>query len=281
MRTGMNPNRQLTVKGYAPIVLSVITHLPNLDDYHEQRLNVIKACLETMRINAGEHDFQVLVWDNGSCDKLLYWLKRSYQPDYLITAPNVGKSIARASIVRMLPPDTMVGVSDDDMFFYPGWLDAHLKIYHTFPRVATVSGWPVRTQFRFANKATLNWGRQHASKFETGRFITEQEERDFCTSIGRDYDGYHKGYTIRDVDTRLTFRDAQAYAVGHHCQWIGRAGTIAEFVQYTPLAMPDERPFENGIDAAGLLRLTTIERTTRHIGNVLDADLEALWQKTR
>lgn len=279
MRVGNNPNRNVMVKGYAPVVVSVITHLPNMEGYHEDRLNVIKASLESMRANAG-HDCQIMVWDNGSCDKLLYWLRRSYQPDYLITGPNMGKSNARASIVRMLPPETIIAVADDDMFYYPDWLAEHLKIFNTFPRVGTVSGWPVRTQFRFHNQFTVDWGRRYASKFEQGRFISEKEDEDFCNSIGRDY-SWHVAHS-RDVEeVKLTFRGVEALATGHHAQWIGIAGNIAPLLRYTPLAMADERPFESAIDRAKLLRLTTVKRVTRHIGNVLDEELEALWREIR
>jgi glycosyltransferase involved in cell wall biosynthesis len=250
-----------------------------MEGYHEDRLNVIKASLESMRANAGA-DCQIMVWDNGSCDKLLYWLKRSYQPDFLIQAPNMGKSIARASIVNMLPEKTVVGVADDDMFYYPDWLDMQLEILNTFPNVGTVSGWPVRTQFRFHNRFTLEWGQRFASSFERGRFISEQEEQDFCTSVERDYK-WHKNYTKRDIDTKLSFRGVEAYATGHHCQWIGRAGKIAPLLHYSRKAMEDERIFEYAVDAAKLLRLTTVKRYTRHIGNKLDKELEALWQEIR
>lgn len=280
MRTGQNPNRGKPVNGYAPIVVSVITHLPNLEGYHEDRLNVIKASLESLRANAGMDGYQVMIWDNGSCDKLLYWLKRSYQPDYLMQAPNVGKSIARASIVRMLPPKTIVGVADDDMFYYPGWLKAHMKILTTYPNVGTVSGWPVRTQFRFHNRATVDWGKRVASSIEVGRFISEQEDKDFCTSIGRDWD-YQVRTTHNDKEIKLVFRGVPAYATGHHCQWMGLAGVIAPLLSYTKETMADERPFEQAIDQAGLLRLTTFERYTRHIGNKLDPELEELWQELR
>jgi glycosyltransferase involved in cell wall biosynthesis len=280
MRVGANPLRSAQVKGYTPIVLAVITHLPNMEDYHEHRLNVIKCTLETMRANAGCNNFQIMVWDNGSCDALLHWLKRSYQPDYLVTSPNVGKSIARASIVRMLPPKTVVGVSDDDMFFYPDWLKAHLEVLTVYPNVGTVSGWPVRTQFRFHNKATLKWGQRFAGKFERGHFISPQEDMDFCTSIGRDYN-YQVNYTQFDTEVRLSFRGVDTYATGHHCQWIGVAGVVAPYVAYTPDAMADERPFEKAIDQAELLRLTTFKRYARHIGNVLDPELEELWRKLR
>lgn len=279
MRCGQNPNRNKLVQGYAPIVLAVITHLPDQNDYHEERLNVIKCCLETMRINAGFDGFQVLIWDNGSCDALTHWLKRSYQPDYLIMGPNVGKSIARASIVRMLPENTVVGVSDDDMFYYPGWLKAHMEVITTYPNVGTVSGWPVRTQFRFHNFKTVQWAKRTAV-LEYGRFISDDEERDFCISIGRDYK-WHASYTQNDRDALITFRGLKAYATGHHCQWLGGAGIIAPLTDYTAQAMPDERPFEMAIDQAGLLRLTTYKRYTRHIGNVLDPELEALWRELR
>lgn len=280
MRNGTNPNRKAQVKGYAPIVLSVITHLPNQEGYHADRLNVIKASLESMRVNAGKYFYQILIWDNGSCDALLHWLKRSYQPDYLVTSPNVGKSIARASIVRMLPPETIIGVADDDMYYYPGWLKAHLGIVHNYPNVGTVSGWPVKTQFRFHNSATLEWGRRYAQEFERGHWISEQEDKDFCTSIGRDY-AYQVTYTRNDIETRMVFRGIEAYGTGHHCQLMGKAGVLAPFCLYEPVAMAEERLFEQMINNAGLLRLTTVKRTTRHIGNVLDPELEEQWRKLR
>ena len=279
MRKGQNPNRQVIVDGYAPIVLSVITHLPDLKDYHKDRLNVVKCCLETMRANAGADNFQVLVWDNGSCDKLTHWLKRSYQPDFLITGPNLGKTTARASILRMLPDKTIVNCADDDMFYYPNWLKAHLEVMTVYPNVGTVSGWPVRTQFRFHNHSTKAWGQKMAI-LEQGRFISPQEDRDFCTSIGRDYD-YQVKTSLTDMDYRMNYRGVMTYATGHHCQFLGRAGTLAPLDEFSTEAMRSERYFENKVDQAGYLRLTTYKRYTRHIGNVLDPELEELWQKLR
>jgi len=279
MRHGNNPLRTKRVPSYAPVVLAVITHLPDLKDYHKDRLNVVKCCLETMRANAGADNFQVLVWDNGSCDKLTHWLKRSYQPDFLITGPNLGKTTARTSILRMLPDKTIVGVSDDDMFYYPDWLKAHLEVMTVYPNVGTVSGWPVRTQHRFHNGFTITWAKR-AAKLEYGHFISKQEDLDFCTSIGRDY-GYQVKTTTKDMDAKITFRGVEVYGTGHHCQFLGRAGTLAPLDEFSTEAMRSERYFENKVDQAGLLRLTTYKRYTRHIGNVLDPELEELWQKLR
>jgi hypothetical protein len=79
------------------------------------------------------------------------------------------------------------------------------------------------------------------------------------------------------MDTKLIYRGVKTYATGHHAQWIGLAGVVAPFVEYTPEAMADERPFEKAFNDAKLLRLTTFERTSQHIGNILGDRLEGLW----
>ncbi len=275
MRVNNNPNTNAKVDGYGPVIVSAITHLPVAGGYHKDRLKVVKCSLETMKRNAGA-DCEIMVWDNGSYPAFTQWLKYEYEPDYLILSPNVGKSIARASIVRMLPPETIIGVADDDIFYYPDWLRFHLELLEHFPNVGTVSGWAVRTQFRFNNLSTLSWGNKEKC-LQIGRWISEQEDKDFCTSIGRNYD-WHVNYAKDDKEARLVWKGKTAYATGHHCQWVGYGGRLAPLVAYTKEAMPDERPFEQAIDRAGLLRLTTFQRYTRHIGNVLDKELEDLWR---
>lgn len=271
MRTEMNPNRRIYVDGYPPYIASSITHLPSLEGYHENRFEVVKVSLTTMRENAGLN-CKTLVWDNGSCQEFRDWLLNEYKPDYVMLSVNVGKSIARASILRMLPPETIVGVADDDMYFYPDWFKAQVELMEFFPNVGQVSGYPVRTQMRWGNKRTLEWGRKVAI-VEEGNFIPAEWDKDFCTSIGRDYE-WHKNYTREDMDKRITYRGVSAYAVAHHCQFICEAGKIALLTRFDAEAMADEKPFDWAVDNTGMLRLTTINRYTRHIGNVLDDELK-------
>ena len=271
MRTEMNPNRRIYVDGYPPYIASSITHLPSLEGYHENRFEVVKVSLTTMRENAGLN-CKTLVWDNGSCQEFRDWLLNEYKPDYVMLSTNVGKSIARASILRMLPPKTIVGVADDDMYYYPDWFKAQVELMKYFPNVGQVSGYPVRTQMRWGNKRTLEWARKVAI-VEEGSFIPAEWDKDFCTSIGRDYE-WHKKYTENDMDYRITYRGVQAYAFAHHCQFICEAGKIAPLARFDTEAMADEKPFDWAVDNTGMLRLTTINRYTRHIGNVLDDDLK-------
>lgn len=252
--------------GFAPIVLTCVTHLPNENGYHKQRLKVIQTCLTTMRQNARREDIQVMVWDNGSCRMLVDWLEWEYKPDYLIRSANIGKTAARSSMFRMIPPKTIVGYCDDDMYFYPGWLTPQLDLLQTFPDVAQVSGYPVRTQFRFACDRSIAWA--HNEKIlEVGRFIPREWENDFCKSIGRDPVWHAEEWTPKDQDYKAAYNGLQAYLTSHHCQFIGYQDILAQAVHYDGQAMGDERPIEEALNKLGL-RLTTISRLTRHIGNV-------------
>jgi len=271
MRTEMNPNRRTKADGYAPYIASSVTHLPNFEGYHQERFEVVKTSLTTMRENAGL-DCQILIWDNGSCQEFRDWLLNEYKPDYVVLSNNVGLSNARAGLIRMLPPDVILGVADDDMYYYPDWFKAQVELMKYFPNVGQVSGYPVRTQMRWGNKRTLEWARKVAI-VEEGSFIPAEWDRDYCTSIGRDYE-WHKKQTENDWDYRITYRGVQAYAFAHHCQFICKVKLLANLMRFTTEAMSDDKPFDWAVDNTGMLRLTTINRYTRHIGNVLDDDLK-------
>jgi len=267
MRQGQNPLRNSGAAKLKPVILSVVTHLPNMTGYHARRLEVIQACLISMRAGAGM-DATIAVWDNGSCADLRDWLQFEYRPDLLMLSPNIGKTAARTSLFRMCPPGSIVGYADDDMYFYPGWLEPQIELLKHFPNVAVVTGYPVRTSFRWGCENTIRWARKHA-KLETGRFIPDEWERDFATSIGRDPDWQIGAYTQDDTDYRVTHNGRQAYCTSHHCQFVGYQETLVKAARYDGAAMGDEKPMDIRLDDLGL-RLATTQRYTRHIGNIMD-----------
>lgn len=276
MRSGHNPkkNGRADVR-LENVVLTCVTHLPNQEGYHAGRLEVIQTCLRTMR--AGAHvKHSLAVWDNGSCAELRDWLMFDFKPDILILSANIGKTSARSALTRMLHPNTIVGYADDDILFYDNWLTPQIELLEHFPNVACVTGYPVRTSFRWGNENTLKWAQANGT-LETGRFIPQEWEDDFARSLGREV-GWHRTYTKDDTDQRVTYQGKQAYCTSHHCQFIARVKTIDRILQYDNSAMGDERPFDLALDSVGL-RLATTQRWTRHIGNVLDESIRSeLWQ---
>jgi hypothetical protein len=270
MRVGNNPLRIAKAEGWLkPVVLAIVTHLPHLNGYHAKRLEVVQKCLTSMR-NHANVAHSIAIWDNGSCEAFREWVKDEIRPDVFVESVNLGKTSGRAALMRILPPETIACYSDDDMYFYPGWLEPQIELLQHFPNVACVSGYPVRTSFRWGNENTVAWAKKHG-RVESGRFIPQAWEDDFAVSLGRS-PGWHKSYTANDVDQRVTYNGRQAYLTSHHCQFIGYAGVIGRVVTWDHEAMGDERPFDMTLDTLGL-RLATIQRYTRHIGNVLHDEL--------
>jgi hypothetical protein len=249
------------------LVAAIITHLPNRKGYHAQRFEVIQECFKSLRENAGV-ELPLYVWDNGSDKQFRNWLLRELKPDYLTLSPNIGKGSARTAIMRSFPLETVVCFSDEDIYFYPGWLNAQLELLRGFPNVGAVSGCPIRTQFRWGNKATLKWAGENAV-LRTGHFIPSEWEHDFCISIGRDW-AAHCQSTAGEQDYLIEYNGLKAYATAHHMQFIGLAGKLGSIGSWSGSAMRDDQTFDVAIDLLGLLRLTTTERYTRHIGNVLE-----------
>jgi glycosyltransferase involved in cell wall biosynthesis len=272
MRIGNNPLRnQPAPYQFKDIIFVVVTHLPcEMSEYHSERMEIVKVCLSTMRNNC-HRDHSFVVWDNGSKSEFRDWLQHIFEPDMLVLSPNIGKNQARASAIRMLPPQAVVCYSDDDILYYDNWLEPQLKLLNHFG-AQIVTGYPVRTMMRWGNERTIAWSNKNAS-LEIGRFIPNEWEKDYAVSIGRDPDYHVSEYTKRDLDYRVTYKGESAYCTSHHCQFIGYVARILGGLEYDyDGAMSDEKPFDIKMDLLGL-RLATTERLTRHMGNVIDDKL--------
>lgn len=266
-RIGINPMTEVRLPAAPRTIAAVITHLPDRTGYHAQRFEIIERCIQSIRDTC---DLPLYVWDNGSDAWLKEWLLRIAKPEYLTLSPNIGKASARTAILRSFHPDTVICMSDDDIHYSPGWLEAHEELLWGFPGVGVVSGCPVRTGFRWGIDSTLTWARKNAT-LRQGRFIPDRWDYEFCESIGRDY-AWHVQHSMDVDDYVVDYNGLSAFATAHHMQFIAMAGRLAGIPIWTDRAMRMEQTFDVAIDNAGLLRLTTLERYTIHMGNILDKD---------
>jgi hypothetical protein len=58
--------------------------------------------------------------------------------------------------------------------------------------------------------------------------------------------------------------------MSQHAQFVCYPERVEHLIPWTDKAMASEVEFDKAVDAAGLLRLATAERLTRHMGNVLE-----------
>lgn len=272
MRVGSNPMKDRQAPARLPgAVMAVITYLPETQGgYWLERMEIIQTCLTSMRKNAGM-DAAVLVWDNGSCDKLRNWLRNVYQPDYLMESPNIGKTPARQSILRMFPFETIVAISDDDMLFYPDWMFRQVELLTKWPNVGSVTGYVNRAAFRWGIENTVRWAEEEAV-LRKGQFIPPEWEADYATSVGINPAEWLPRIS-QEQDYLIEYRGMRAYATSHHCQFVCYAGRLAPLARSVCQCLSGEKQSDIDIDQAGLLRLATFERLSRHMGNRWDAKL--------
>ena len=135
-RTGMNPARtKHSTYRPARVTVAVLVHIPNLTGFYEHRLEVLKACLDSILQNTTS-PYDLLVFDNASCVEVQDYLAE-LQEEGLVTfvyrsAVNIGK-LAAFRLITNAAPGVLIAFSDDDVYHYPGWLEAEQEVFDKFP----------------------------------------------------------------------------------------------------------------------------------------------------
>ena len=277
-RIGMNPARN-RVSQYRParVTAAMLVYLPHLMGYFEHRLDVVKLSMASLLTNTIA-DYDLLVFDNGSCEEVKGWLRERQESGairYLITSTdNIGK-LGALRIIAGAAPGELIAYTDDDTFFYPGWLKAHVDLFDHFPNVGMVSGSPERTLFDHGIESNLAYGKSHdIVHLSYGKRIPEQWEREWAVALGKDPDSF-LGQVSHLEDIILEMNGVEAFATACHNQFLSPKSVLQQFLQgdWSGRLMGGLNEFDNMIDAAGHLRITTRERTTRLIGNVLSPEI--------
>jgi hypothetical protein len=277
-RIGMNPARN-RVSQYRParVTVAMLVYLPHLTGYFEHRFDVVKLSMASLLANTlTEKD--LLVFDNGSCDAVRDWLRELQESGairYLITSTeNIGK-LGALRVIAGAAPGELIAYTDDDTFFYPGWLEAHVNLFDHFPNVGMVSGSPERTLFDHGIQANLAFAESHDKvSLSYGKRIPEGWEREWALALGKDPEAFIEQVSPLD-DIILAMNGVEAFATACHNQFLSPKNVLQEFLQreWSGRLMGGLNEFDNMIDAAGYLRITTRERTTRLIGNVLSPEI--------
>lgn len=268
MRQGMNPNRKAKFDFPIPPelpVVAIITHLPDEGGYHKERRKIVEESLSQARARAGRGKHFV-VWDNGSHYDFTQWLCHSFAPDAVILSTNIGISNAMRRLLFMYS-DSIVALANDDIFYEQDWLVKQIEILKTYPNVGTVSGITTRYYMGKAVASTEMWARQNSFPV-TGLEIPPAWDEQHGLSIGKARHEHLQEFGTQRAP-QLEYNGIKAIIGGNHAQFVCYASRIAPLIPHSKRLMERLFPFDMMVDAVGLLRLLTPERTARHIGNVL------------
>jgi GT2 family glycosyltransferase len=274
MRVGHNPARFVEkVAQPAETTVAVVNCIPFLGGYYEQSLDVLKIVIESLNATRERaHPYDVMIFDNHSCLEVRTYLKDASDQgkiQYLILSDqNVGK-IGAWNFIFGAAQGEYVVFSDGDIGFRPGWLNASLEIFKTFPNVGMVTARPLPYTLEYST-ATIEWAKKQVPEvLEIGQFLPWDVFVEHGRSLGKT--GKPKLYQFAPVDMyRLNYSGKRAYVGAAHFQFTARTDVLRKV---TPLPsdqpMRGERALDIAINQMGLLRLMTEQALVWHMGNRL------------
>jgi hypothetical protein len=280
----MNPARNKNIS-YAPsrITAAMMTYIPNLEGYFTHRLEVLKLSLNSL-IQSVPGQTDIMVLNNGSCAEVRHYLDDQLEAGrigYLIhSRQNLGV-IGGFKVLFNAVPGEVIAYSDDDVLYYPGWMDAHLKILDTFPMAGMISGAPVGYSSEGATRAVEGF----ISDAPEGLIVQEKErveawEESWAISTGRAVSDHLQA--IQETPNKhLTFQGIEAVQSAKHFQFVTPKKVICEAFSpdWSGSLMDGLVALDESVDQLGYLRLTTPQRYARHIGNTISQEVKDEAQK--
>lgn len=273
-RIGMNPARRKKIS-YRPaeVTVSTVTYIPSLDGYFKHSLDIFKLSLASIKTHT-ERPFNLMVFNNGSCDEVVEYLNSQLELgliDYLISSRrNIG-IIGAFKILFNAIPGEIIAYADDDVLYYPGWLDPHLEILNTYPNVGMVSGAPVGYSSEQASFSLDHFLNERPSDIKvTPRPRKLAWEKDWAISTGRDVEK-HLASVTNKPNTLLDYQGVKAIGSAKHFQFVTTKQVMKESLpkKWTGELMDGLVKLDRAVDHQGYLRLSTPKRYTRHLGNII------------
>jgi hypothetical protein len=164
-----------------------------------------------------------------------------------------------------------VAYTDDDILFLPGWLDAHLKIMETYPKVGLVTGFYIRSHLRYATQSIEAFARQPGVEVKRGMLIPPELEQHYIENMGRTSESYQQEVSGLE-DIQFTYRSLNTLASAGHHQFVTPRQLMLNLLPgWDSNLMGRMVELEEAVDRGGYLRLSTATPVTRLLGNVISA----------
>ena len=272
MRKGQNPAKQLTsVDKPQRVTAAVLNHIPFLDGFYKDMLKVLELSLSTLRANAGM-PFDLLVYDNGSCDTARDYLIAEFEKGniqtLILSDRNMGKGGAW-NVMLQAAPGEIIAYADNDVLYHPGWLVESVNLLEHFPNVGMVTSRPFHTKPELYS-ACVDWAASTTgTALERGHFINPQWVREFWLSVGRSDEEINAD--LLEDDVKLTYNGMSAYCGASHWQFLAWKKVLQQFLPID-LSRPlgQVLKLDEMINQHGYLRLMTTEPFTMNLSNSIE-----------
>lgn len=283
MRKGQNPVKQLqSVAKPQRVTAAVLNHIPFLDGFYTDMLKVLDLSLTSLRENAGM-PFDLLVYDNGSCQKARTYLLNEFEKGtiqtLILSDRNMGKGGAW-NVMLQAAPGEIIAYADNDVLYHPGWLRESVRVLETYPNVGMLTSRPFHTKPELYS-ADIDWASGNpAINLERGHFIDPLWMREFWLSVGRSEDEI--AADIAEEDVRITYNGLTTYCGASHWQFLAWKNVLLEFLPID-LSRPlgQVLKLDEMVNQRGYLRLMTAEPYTMNLSNSVELPAEQTVQEAK
>lgn len=274
MRLGQNPAKFVKdVAKPARVTVAVLNYIPFISGFYAEMPEVLKACLNSIRNSTTDIDYDLMVFDNGSCDEIKAYLlneQKSGKIQYLIfSEKNLGKGGAWNIILNGAPGE-IIAYTDNDCLFSPGWLSGSLKILETYPHVGMVTARPFRTNPDYYS-STLEWANNQAGvHHKNGQLVPYEIFREFDLSLGQPEEEIRAHYDSSE-DHLLTYHEVQAMVGASHWQFTAYRSVLSEFLPFQmDRPMGQVKQLDMRMNEKGYLRLMTAQPFAMNMSNTTE-----------
>lgn len=286
-RRGQNPQRWAApLDEPPPMTATVLVHIPSLDGYWSESLDVLRLCLDSLGRTLPENA-EVVVLDNASCAEVRDELRQRQDAEeidqLLLSRHNLGK-VGGWNLLFAAARGESVAYCDSDVFFLPGWWEATAAILGAFPEAAMVTAQPIPGDLSLHCDATLAGAAASADvELEEGDdLIPSSYVESHRMGLGETPEKYADRIAQRrEVRLRRNAGGTQveAYVSASHFQFVLRRSAIEKFFPLpTSIPLGDDAAFDALLDETGAWRLSTVDYLVHHLGNeVPDLAAELPW----
>jgi hypothetical protein len=275
MRVGTNPLKDTTIgyKAYHRIIIPVF--VPNITDpYFKNGLEVTQICLESLTKTRHKKSSLTVV-NNGSCKEVTHYLQQLYldgKIDQLIHhKSNIGKIDAVIPVAKTAT-EPFITISDGDVLFKNGWINAVENVFNNFPEAGMVAPVPNPTFYRVYSENTL-FDSFFKGMLKFKSVCNSEDLLAFAKSIGSDTMYKKKSRLYKQLIVKRKGEEA-VIGCGHFVATLRKevfkkAPNMPSHMAYSSDADRDYIDIPN--DKAGFWRLATTNCYAYHIGNVPEA----------
>ena len=273
MRTGENPSKTShQLGGYARHRIIMPVFIPNSDGYFERSLDVLKLCLESLRLTAGGKA-SVTIVSNGSAPEVIEELERQRRSGWidqlLLNGTNRGMVDAAVSVARG-SFEPLITVADCDVLFKPGWIETIERLFRTFPECGFACPFPnPNNPLRYTSATVL--GGMLKGELTRAKVVPDEDLDAFAHSVGNP--DFFKAKR-RNMQVILRRDGETAVVGGRHFVFTMRREVLAGVPPVPALSAispeSDKNWFALPPDRLGFWRLSPARGYVYHLGNVTE-----------